>query len=150
VTGTNFVEGGTTVTIGGVTVDADVGAGSPAAVARPQSAQSTLQFTVPDGVAVGQSVVTVTTAFGTVASAAAFTVDGAGSTTTTTIATTASTAAVPDTTLDPVASGSSGTFSGTGTALPVTGDHPEGVVLLGLGLLAGGTVTLVVRRRLRR
>ena len=144
VVGTGFVPGGTTVSVGGATVPADVQA--PAApLARTQAALGqTLQFTVPDEATAGRTDLTVTTDLGSVVAAAAFTVDQVGATTTSTTSgnpTTTPTSSPPSVSPRPT--------TATGGTLPYTGADARGPLLLGLALILGGTATLLVRRRLR-
>lgn len=138
VTGSNFVVGDTTVTVGGVAASAEV---EPTRVIG-----SRLRFVVPSAAAVGEGPIAVTTPFGTTSSATPFTVLRAPTATT-------SPPVAPSTTGPSRPVGGSGAVRPGGTVsdgtLPRTGQSLD-LTPLGIALLAGGVALLALRRRSMR
>ncbi len=140
VTGTDFVPGQTTVTVGGAEVEATV------ADADARAIPGTLTFVVPDGAQLGTGPLTVTTPFGAATAQDAFTVLPA---------VTATTAGPPTTATSAVAtsappSGTAGTGTGTVSSgtLPRTGSSGSQCLAgIGISLLAAGLGVLGLRRR---
>lgn len=132
VRGANFVEGSTTVEVGGQTVAADVGAG--------RSIADVLSFIVPVGAGAGQGALIVATPYGASAPQE-FTVLRGGVTAST--PTTAGSGSAPNAD-GPI----SPSPAPSGAGLARTGTDLRPLLVVGLLLVAAGALATYARRRL--